>query len=360
MSTRLCLILSLATIALIPTVWISVALGCCPVSRSGMPVVNADQTVIILWDAASRIEHMIRKASFKCTADDFGFIVPTPSQPELDESGNDAFPYLQKITEPETKQVRHPIGISCGCSKSAIKSAVKSEVRVLVEKEVAGFKAAVLDANSASALVGWLKDNGYNYSPQIEAWAKPYVTAGWKFTALKIAKSDDGSNDKTVKASALRISFKTDKPLFPYREPDPQSPAEALGARKRLLRIYFLSDGRMEGNLAERERWSGRTAWANTLSPEQRAKTLQLLGLPKNAVPEHLWLTEFEDNWQFQAAPADLYFATAGDQNPLHRDPIIQYVTSFWPADITVPALATVLIVPPLVRRYRRKRKSSK
>jgi hypothetical protein len=277
MSVRLCLILSLATIILIPTVWISVAPGCCPASRSGMPVVNADQTVIILWDAASKTEHLIRKASFMSAADDIGFLVPTPNQPELEEAGNDAFPYLRQITEPEIKQVRRPIGISCACSKSEVKTVGKMTVKVLVEKEVAGFKAAVLDAHSAGAFVGWLKDNGYAYSPQIEAWAKPYVTAGWKFTALKIAKGEDGGNDKTVNASALRITFKTDKPLFPYREPDPQSPAQALRAPERLLRIYFLSDVRIQGEMTD---WRGRTAWADTLSAEQRAKTLQLLKLP--------------------------------------------------------------------------------
>src|SRR5262245_48721442 len=75
--------------------------ACCPAPPRGKPVVNADQTVIILWDAATKTQHFIRKASFKSDADDFGFLVPTPSQPELEESGNEAFPYLLKVTEPE-------------------------------------------------------------------------------------------------------------------------------------------------------------------------------------------------------------------------------------------------------------------
>ena len=35
------------------------------VFRSGQPALNADQTVIILWDAANKTEHFIRQASFK-------------------------------------------------------------------------------------------------------------------------------------------------------------------------------------------------------------------------------------------------------------------------------------------------------
>src|SRR6266850_284980 len=61
--------------------------ACCPVPPSGKPVVNADQTVVILWDAATKTEHFIRQASFKSEADDFGFLVPSPTRPELDESG---------------------------------------------------------------------------------------------------------------------------------------------------------------------------------------------------------------------------------------------------------------------------------
>ena len=69
--------------------------SCCAVSRAIHKIVNADQTVIILWDAKSKIQHFIRKASFKGdgAAEDFGFIVPSPSQPELDESGDEVFPF---------------------------------------------------------------------------------------------------------------------------------------------------------------------------------------------------------------------------------------------------------------------------
>ena len=72
------------------------AQGCCPAPRRGQPVVNADQTVILIWDAATKTEHFIRQASFKSEAEDFGFLVPSPSRPELDESGNEAFGFLSR------------------------------------------------------------------------------------------------------------------------------------------------------------------------------------------------------------------------------------------------------------------------
>src|SRR5262245_48553269 len=86
-------------------------------AAGGQPVVNADQTVILIWDAATKTQHFVRKASFEGKADDFGFVVPSPSQPELSESGNEAFGVFAKVTEPETKKVPRPFnGIGCGCS----------------------------------------------------------------------------------------------------------------------------------------------------------------------------------------------------------------------------------------------------
>jgi Uncharacterized protein conserved in bacteria (DUF2330) len=330
--------------------------ACCPAGPKGIPVVNADQTVIILWDSTNKIEHFIRKASFKSEADDFGFLVPTPSQLELEESGDGAFPYLLQMTGPEIKTIMKPnFWMACTCSKKSemTKSEAKSGVTVLAEKVVAGFKAAVLEANSAEALVAWLKENGYAYSPQIEAWAKPYVEQTWKFIALKVAKDKDGHADKNLTASSLRISFKTDTPLFPYREPDTRSYADVLNARSRLLRFYFVADARYQGNLTKELPWTGKVAWAGRVDAADRAKTLAFLKLPENTGPAQWFLTEFEDPWPYQVAPADITFSRAADQSDVRRPPIIRYV--YWPVDVTALALGAVLLVL-VIRHFRRAR----
>jgi hypothetical protein len=334
--------------------------ACCPAPPPGKPVVNADQTVILLWDPATKTEHFIRRASFKSDADDFGFLVPSPTKPDLDESGNGAFPVLQKLTEPERKKVPRPSGnIGCGCSaskSSASRGAASPApaVRVLEQKLVAGFKASVLEADNTEVLVRWLKDNGYAFSPEVQAWAAPYVKDGWKITALKVAKSVDAKKNEDVTAAALRISFKTDRPLFPYREPDPTAAAAALNTNHRLLRIYFISDARYQGELTKGTPWTGRVAWAGKVGAEDRKKTLDLLKLPEATGPAEWWLTEFEDNWPYRPAPADVYFSRSDDQSDVRRPPIIEYVSTSWPTDATVYALAFALAAPPLARRIRR------
>ena len=89
--------------------------ACCPVAHPQTPVVNADQTVILIWDPQTQTEHFVRRASFEASGDDFGFIVPSPSRPELAESGNDAFRELAEITAPV---VPSSPGMSCGCAAS--------------------------------------------------------------------------------------------------------------------------------------------------------------------------------------------------------------------------------------------------
>jgi hypothetical protein len=359
MATRLAL-LTLAATCLIATPCPRPAAACCPAGPvSGKPVVNADQTVILVWDAATKTEHFIRQASFKSDADDFGFLVPTPARPELEESGNDAFPYLLKLTEPETKKVPRPSGVSCGCGsvvqpQAGGRSLSQPPVRVLDEKMVAGFHAVVLEADAADALANWLRSHGYAFSPEVQAWAKPYVEGGWKFTALKVAKDKDAHENKVVAASALRLSFKTDRPLFPYREPDPTRAASSLGARDRLLRIYFLAEARYKGELTRDVNWTGRVAWAGKLNTADGKKVLELLKLPPRTGPSEWWLTEFEDAWPYRPAPADVYFSRSAKQDDVRRPPIIEYVAAPWPADVTVYALAVVVAFPVLLRRARR------
>jgi Uncharacterized protein conserved in bacteria (DUF2330) len=333
--------------------------ACCPAPRSGEPVVNADQSIVIIWDAANQMQHFIRRASFKSEGEDFGFLVPSPSKPELAESGNEAFPLLQQITEPEVITQNRPTrGGGCGCQdKSTMPMAAGkadvAEVRILEEKMVAGFNAKVLEADTTDVLVAWLKDNGYAYSPEVAAWAKPYVEGKWKITALKVAKNKDDEKNKDVTASALRMSFKTDRPLFPYREPDSTKSAASLGVSQRLLRIYFLAEARYQGELTKEQQWTGNVAWAGPLNHDQRKSVLELLRLPETAGPATLVLTEFEDRWPYKVAPADLYFSPSPVQTNVRREPIVNYVRAKQTPDVMFGVFAVAIALSLLFTRLR-------
>jgi hypothetical protein len=329
------------------------ATACCPAPPEGKPVVNADQTVLIVWDSATKTQHFIRQASFKGASDDFGFLIPTPTAPALDESGDAAFPLLAKITAPKVLPMPPQPKSSCigGCSdKSAPGSAAGiAPVRVLSEKAVAGFNATVLEASSADALVGWLKERGYAFSPEVAAWAKPYVDGGWKITALRVAKKPGDSGP--IDAKALRLTFKTDRPLFPYREPAPPQGGQIGDLKARLLRIYFLSDGRYQGTLTPEVPWTGKVAYSGKVDDETLKPITEALGIPALAATTEWWLTEFEDAWPYKIAPADLYFAKTDTQDAVEREPVYGAVSD-GKSEIGYALAAAALL--PFVRRLAR------
>jgi len=316
--------------------------ACCAVSAPGVPAVNGDQSVILIWDRERQTEHFIRQASFRSEGYSVGFIVPTPSRPQLEEAGDKAFSYLAEITAPQGKAV---VGMPIGCSARA--QTYRDSVRVIEEKTVAGYDAVVLAADSGNALVAWLRDHGYAFTPEVAAWAQPYLEKRWYMTAMKISKDHGARAKATVAASALRITFQTDRPLFPYREPDSRQDAAKLKVSDRILRIYFVAESRYEGRFSPSQEWSGRAVWSQPLESEQRVTLLENLNLPKSTGPAKAWLTEFVDNWPYGQAPGDVYFAKSADQGKLS-------ISSKEPFDPTlIVALGVVLVFPVLQRKFR-------
>jgi hypothetical protein len=297
------------TVMLLLCGFISPCLGCAAVTIARGHVVNADQSVIMIWDRERKMQHFIRQANFKTDAPDVGFVVPSPSRPELEEAGNGAFASLKEITAPYV--LKHSFSI--GCSAGSGVPVRESSVRVVEEKRVAGYDATVLTARSGKDLVEWLEQNGYPYSPAMAEWAGPYIGGDWHFTVLKVAK---GKLAKEIKTSALRISFRTERPLFPYREPASAVAKEKLDVSSRLLRIYFIADARYRGQIDGRRPWSGKVVWANDIT-RHRERLLRELKLPESTGPQKWWLTEFEDHWPYEKAAGDVYFSRDPEQGAL-------------------------------------------
>ncbi len=331
-----------------------VIVACCGVGRTGKPIVNADQTVIIVWDEKQKLQHFIRKASFATKDNDFGFIIPSPTEPELAESSDDAFSFLLKVTSPEIIARSSGCGLGCGVQAKSAPKSTRPDVVVLKQQEVAGFDASVLEAKSGKALTTWLEKHGYVYSPEVAAWAQPYIDQGWKFTALKI--STKATADKHKEAKALRMSFKTEQPLFPYREPSSASFAKELGQTQRLLRIYFLADKRYEGELtnAKGVQWEGNPVWAGKLTTDQRSKLFDYLKLKTEQMPATLFLTEYEDLWKYRDVASDLYFKLAANQDMFKRDPVVAMNEPSTAEAVWSVAIVGVIFVPWLWRKGNR------
>jgi hypothetical protein len=327
--------------------------ACAPAPKFRETVRILQESAIIIWNPATHTEHFIRRASFDATGSDFGFLVPTPFQPSLAEVDNNAFDSVQNLMRPRTVvDERHGVDLTpllfrffymstVGDTIAARPGAIPP-VRVLDVEHVAGYDAVVLEADSPAALGEWLGKHDYASGPDLKEWLEPYVAAHWKITAFKVAKRSSGSR---VGTAAVRMSFTTDHPFFPYREPASQrEPSPDLGSgvkSERGLTVFFVGDGRVEGRLGAEDAsrlWPTQPGWSDEVSPENAADLASKLALTGAQLPQSPWLTAFEDRSSPRPGTADLYFARSDIQGPYPPPAIIT-------ADKRIPIPIDVLLV---------------
>ena len=305
--------------------------ACAPAPPPDAWVTIREEEAVIVWDEESQTEHFIRRAVFNGQTRDFGFLVPTPTEPELGEAHDDLFPALASVTRPPVQYVERKVPGPAPASDGLVRSA--PTVEVLRQQQVAGFDAAVLKANDPDALAQWLDDHGYAYRPALRDWLAEYTKNEWIITAFKMSS---GSNLDELRSKAVRMSFKTDRPFYPYREPeDMRDPERAGGSRS--LRVYFIGAERMEGRLGE-NRWQAKTLWSNAVSQSELNWSLHRAGLTGKLERDAWWVTEFLDNSRPRPGTDEVYFVPSSDPSTVSKPPLVR--------EVLVYDQATLLPIP--------------
>lgn len=274
-----------------------------------------NETVIIVWDAAKGVQHFIRQANFDTKAKDFGFIVPTPSVPDFGVADPFAFQRLEMLLPipPNTDTAA-----AAGGAPAAKKSA-----QVLKTERVGDYEAKVVKATDGEAMSAWLKENGFVSRAPMTEWLDHYSKKGWVFTALKyVAKPGEVTNTK-----ALRLSFKTDKPHYPYKMPsDAFKPGWV-----RPLRLYFVSNGPIKSQYAESsDQWEGETVWSGALPEHQRAGLARDISLKPEDIPANATVTVLQNGLEEEKYDEDLVFLTAASWTPFLWGGVIALAIAAW------------------------------
>src|SRR4051812_3272932 len=68
--------------------------ACCYFSAKDKDVLQPGQKVFITWDPMEKVESWTVQPKFEGNASDFGMVIPSPSQPKLDEMPRDFFKEL--------------------------------------------------------------------------------------------------------------------------------------------------------------------------------------------------------------------------------------------------------------------------
>ncbi len=383
----------LALLVLVPAVGLVLlpapqsAHGCAVAPHRGEYVEIASETAAIFWDPKTKTEHFIRAASFTTSSADFGFLVPTPTLPEFGEVPQSLFAQFSAQTAPRYEYRTQVVEIDppggCGMlpeamvgerSNAAPAGAARDGVQVLDRGRVGGFERVSLKADDPTELLKWLSKNGYDARPELKAWLQWYTDNNWVVTAFKIASDPEGGPRtvathssppiaRTAAQSAIRMSFKSELPFYPYREPEDQRQHAESSGRPRLLRVFFMSDGRFDGTIGDKRRWPGQTVWSKELTAPQFEPLASAAGVKLPA--DGKWtLTEFEDKSSPRPGMDEVYFARSEDQSAVERPPVVIWDTKYkyrersWAgavvaAAVAVPVLALIagLILWRLLRR---------
>jgi hypothetical protein len=330
----------------------SAAFACAPAPHAGDVVAILEESAVIVWDPATKTEHFIRRATFRGKGHDFGFLVPTPTAPLLAEVDDGIFDKLEARTERETVYVtRRKIDwtplLLLGYAKREEGAVGLAEhpVEVLSTQKIAGYEAVVLAATDAAALRQWLSDHGYAATEDLTEWLDAYVRQQWKITAFKV-----DATQPAARTSAVKMSFTTERPFFPYREPASQRRIASDPSMTRALRIWFVGPERVSGTIGASTPWPAELRRSDMLPDPWRA---DLARIAKLTLPAAVRLTAFLDQATIRPGADDLFFTRAADQSTFVLPPYI--VTTIdkthVPLDLVFVALVVIGVVVWLYRR---------
>jgi len=253
------------------------------------------ERAIIVWDSVRQREHFVREAAFDGEAKDFGFIVPAPTKPEVAEADEEAFAELERLV---------PVPRAPAGTESASTDSVASSVELIEQYMVGDFEVSVLKGTDGAAINGWLETNGYTSRPAMEEWLDHYAKMGWFFAALKFVRAEGQESPETT---AVRVSFDTDVPFYPYKMPSDTWPE----GHYRPISLYFVSSGVARGKYRGGDgEWEAKVRWSGDLPRETATKLASLVSLDQMDIPEGAKVTVFQNTANAQGYDQDVYFLT--------------------------------------------------
>ncbi len=174
---------------------------------------QASQQGVIIYDKG--IETLILSSTFYGDAKDFGWVIPTPTRPEIDQSTDEIFIALSDLTG-------RTIALNRKQSLLGDKEeASETKVKIVETKQVGIYDVKVILASEASSLAKWLSDNGFQFPKESSYVLEDYVQYNWFYTVAKVRPELIWPGmEKEMKSghiSPLKLTFKTDKIVFPLK-----------------------------------------------------------------------------------------------------------------------------------------------
>jgi MYXO-CTERM domain-containing protein len=189
------------------------ALACGGFFCSNQPIDQSKERIIFAVDEENGTVETHVQIFYQGDAEEFAWVVPVPSVPEVGVSSDELFTQLEVRTAPQFWLEERAIG-TCNYDWFGTDDMAEADggappsdggggggggVVVVASAQVGPYDQVTLQAQSAEALLTWLNDNGYQLPETVGAALAPYVADGAYFVALKLQNDSDAGDIAPVK-----------------------------------------------------------------------------------------------------------------------------------------------------------------
>jgi hypothetical protein len=229
------------------------ACGCFTPPDPSVPIVQAGERIAFQIKDGKVTAHI--QIQYSGPAEEFGWLLPLPSEPTLEVGTDELFVQLIQQTQPLYRLIPEyegncsfdpsrggPTNDNAGGGDDGGDSASPEEDgNPLVFRDTVGpYDYAVLRADSKEPMLEWLDDNGFFVPAGTDEAVDPYIRPGAFFLALKLLKGNDVGDIQPVV-----VEYESDLPMIPIvltgvaADPDMPVLVWVLGEHRAIPRNFF-------------------------------------------------------------------------------------------------------------------------
>ncbi|MCA9753316.1 MAG: DUF2330 domain-containing protein [Gemmatimonadetes bacterium] len=177
-------------------------------------------------------EDLVLSVRFEGATEEFGWIVPLPSAPEISSCPIEVFEELSKATQ--DRQTRR----SRRANRMHTTLGSESGVEVLSVETVGAFEATTISSASGESLDDWLREHRFHLPDRAAPVLGRYAEDGWVFVALRVrpeasdAETSGALADGTI--HPVQFRFATEEPVFPLE-------ISSLGGHESTVLLYVIA-----------------------------------------------------------------------------------------------------------------------
>ena len=189
----------------------------------------------------------------------------------------------------------------------------------IVKAEKAGiYDVKVIRGQSAEAILGWLKENGFVFSGTDKQVFEDYIDREWCFVVAKVEPEPETEKHKIVSegmVAPLILKFETETAVYPL------ALTSTIGAETEIL-LYTFSDNKLscgERLTLRRARKKVSTSFILDLLSKAEPEAKALFA----DIPEFMYLCKFKKKLKPEEMQKDLEFEFAPDNEPYKETKLV-------------------------------------